>query len=101
MSVSPGYLELDLVEPSLKALLDGVVLQDGAIRLAPVPAAPEPLGQPLAAAAFSGPAGIAVDGDGNVFVADPNGNGVLRIGACEIESRAVGCIHGPGAEPGM
>lgn len=41
MSETPGYLQLDLDDPRLQLLLDGVVVEDGALRLAPVPTAPE------------------------------------------------------------
>lgn len=101
MRPAPGYLELDLSDPALRVRLDGVVAVDGELRLAPIPSSPEPLGQSLAAAAFSGPAGIAVDDDGTVFVADPTGNRVLRIGACETEGVPLLCLSGPGTEPGL
>lgn len=101
MSASPGYLELDLGDPGLRVVLDGVVAAGDELRLAPVPSSPEPIGQSLAAAAFSGPAGIAVDDAGNVYVADPLGNRVLRIGACETDGAPLRCLTGPGSEPGL
>ncbi len=101
MSEAPGYLELDLADPRLELLLDGVVVENGVLRLAPVPGAPQPLGGPLQPAeAFSGPAGIAVDDTGDVFLADPVGSRVLRLAACETDVKPVGCVTGPGRGPG-
>jgi phage tail-like protein len=99
-----GYLELDLAGAELTLLLDGVVVDPatGAATLARVPAAPEPIGPPLdPAAAFSGPAGIAVTRAGDVFVADPVGHRILRIGPCETAGAPLRCVTGPGAEPGL
>lgn len=102
MSDSPGYVELDLGDPQLRLLLDGVVVADGVVRLASVPGSPEPLGPPLdPAAAFAGPAGIAVDEAGDVYLADPLGHRILRVGACETEGAALPCVSGPGSDPGM
>ena len=72
------------------------------LQLAPVPSGPTGLGPAIdAGAAFTGPAGIAVDAAGDVFVADPTGNRILRIGACETDGAPLACIAGPGSEPGQ
>jgi phage tail-like protein len=102
MSEALGYLELDLADPQLRLLLDGVVVENGVVRLASVPGSSEPLGPPLdPAAAFAGPAGIAVDDAGNIYLADPAGSRIIRIGACETEGAPLGCVSGPGSDPGM
>lgn len=98
----PGFLQLDLGDPSLTLLLDGVVADNGSLRLAPVPSGPSGLGPEISVGvAFDGPAGIAVDSAGDVFVADPNGNRILHIGACESEGAPLPCVTGPGSEPGL
>ena len=97
-----AFIWLDLGDPSLRLILDGVVLGDaGTLRLATVPADPEALGTPLdVPAAFAGPAGVAVGPDGSVYLADPGGHQVIVVGACETRAHRFGCVRGPGAEPG-
>jgi phage tail-like protein len=74
---------------------------DGALRLAGVPSAPESLGPALGAGVLGGPAGIAVDADGNVYVADAARHLVLRVDACFDTSAPFGCVRGPGSAPGF
>jgi phage tail-like protein len=102
MMAGDGFLWLDLHDSSLRLLLDGVVLNDdGALRLAPVPTAPEALGDPLdVPQAFAGPAGVAIGFDGSVYIADPGHHQILVVGPCATSSRTFGCVRGPSDEPG-
>lgn len=47
----------------------------------------------------SGPAGVAVDADGTVFFADPDGGHIWRIDACDASVRQVSCLGRFGGEP--
>jgi sugar lactone lactonase YvrE len=47
------------------------------------------------AAQFSGPAGIAVDGGGNVFVADTNNSTIRKIAAGGVVTTFAGTAHAP------
>jgi phage tail-like protein len=92
--VDAPYLNLDLDGAGVRQLLDGVVVQDGTIRLASVQAEPETLGDELEAwDALEGVAGIGVAPNGDVYVADPARNQVLRVAACGGAAEPVGCLH--------
>jgi phage tail-like protein len=101
--IGDGHLWLDLRDPRLRLLLDGVVLtDDGTMRLATVPTAPETLGVPLDLPnAFAGPAGVAVGADGSVYAADPGQHRILVVRPCETNTRIFGCVRGPSSEPGQ
>jgi phage tail-like protein len=92
MSEASTVLNLDLEQPGVQALLDGVVLEGGTLRLATVPGAPQALTDDEIAAALSGPAGIGVASDGTVYLADSEGNRVLRLSSCGGETEEVGCL---------
>jgi phage tail-like protein len=102
MDPEPKYQYLDLQDERLVLLLDGVTVDGkGRLRLAPVPGDPEQIGPPLAPAeALAGPAGIGVDEDGSVYVADPAGHRVLRIDPCDGQAVPLPCLVGPGSRLG-
>jgi phage tail-like protein len=78
----------------VRQLLDGVVVEDGTIRLASVQADPETLGDELGASeALEGVAGIGVAPNGDVYLADPARNQVLRVAACGGPAEPVGCLR--------
>jgi phage tail-like protein len=78
----------------VRQLLDGVVVEDGTIRLAAVQADPETLGDELEAPeALEGVAGIGVAADGDVYLADPARDQVLRVAACGGPAEPVGCLR--------
>jgi phage tail-like protein len=90
----PTYLNLDLDGAGVHRLLDSVVVDEGTIRLAVVQADPETLGDELEAGeAFAGVAGIGVGPNGDVYLADPGGNQVLRVAACGGPAEPVGCLR--------
>jgi phage tail-like protein len=89
---APGFLNLHPGDPGVRVLLEGVVLADGVLRLATVHGAPEPLTD-AQTAALGGPAGIGVGPDGTIYVADPEGDRVLRIPACGGPAEEVGCLR--------
>ncbi len=73
-----GTLRLSMVP-----LIDGVPPAD-------LPTLPKP----------SGPAGIAVEIDGTVFLSDPASNRVLRIDGCDDSRGPAPCMGGEGTTPG-
>jgi phage tail-like protein len=89
--------ELHLPTTALVARAEGIVRNADGIRLAPVAAlAPLP-GAPRDAHALSGADAAP---DGSVFLPDPEGHRVLRIGPCGGPPEPLRCLRGPGAEPG-
>ena len=88
-------VELDLAASGLRLLLDGVEVDavTGEARLARIALAPSAVGPALdVGAAFRGPAGIAAAPDGDVFVADPAGDRILRIPACATDAEPIRCL---------
>jgi phage tail-like protein len=81
---------------------DGVVTRaDGALTLASLPAHAGALGEPLTAgAAWVGAAGLAVDRDGHVWVADPRGDRIVRLDACDGGTSVLGVPRGTGSARG-
>ncbi|HEY7619992.1 MAG TPA: phage tail protein [Solirubrobacteraceae bacterium] len=82
MNGAPDHAFLDLRAADLHALLDGAVVEDAGITLAPVPGAAEKLAGGLDTGALAGPAGIGATAAGDVFLADPEGNRVLWLAPC-------------------
>jgi phage tail-like protein len=82
--------------------LDGLVVTNGTLQLAQVPGNPEPVGPPLdTITALTGPAGIGVDNQGNLYIVDPANQRILRVDACNGSSAPLVCLRGPGSEPGQ
>ncbi len=81
---------------------DGLALDaDGALRLSTVPLLE---GVPPAELPTQphpgGPAGIAVDLDGTIYLSDPVANRVLRIDGCDASRAPAPCMGGEGTTPG-
>lgn len=73
---------------------------DGALVLARLPQAVGAVGATLTAGApWSGSAGVAVDSEGTVYVADPRGDHVVRIDACDGASAPLLVPGGSGSGP--
>lgn len=82
MNGAPDYAFLDLRAADLQPLLDGAVVEDAGITLAPVPGAAERLAGGLDTGVLAGPAGIGATAAGDVFLADPAGDRVLWLAPC-------------------
>lgn len=96
------YQYLNLENKWARFHLQGVVNEDGVLRLASVPGAGEAAGPILDAVGhLEGPAGIGVDADGNLYVADPAKQRIVRVDACDGSSAPLPCLRGPGHEPGQ
>jgi phage tail-like protein len=99
----PGYFYLNLDNAWPGFTLTGVSIRDnGALTLTPVNGSSGALGggnPPLGA--LSGPAGIGVDGRGNLYLSDPAGNRILRWDVCTMASEPIPCVGGHGALPGQ
>lgn len=95
------YLNLENAWP--KFARQGLVIDaDGALHLAQVPGQPDAVGPTLVdAGALEGPAGIAVDDEGDLYIADPAGHQIIRVDACDGRSAPLPCLRGPGAAPGQ
>jgi phage tail-like protein len=85
-------LQLDLEAPGIRALLDGVELEAGALRLARVPGDVEELTPTTLGSVLDGPAGIGVDDEGFVYVAEPEHDRVLRVPPCGGEPEELRCL---------
>jgi phage tail-like protein len=99
----PGfmYLNLDNAWPSF-ALTGLSVANDGILTLAPLPGGAVTVTGPATVAdALEGPAGIGVDEDGNLYIADPTGNQILRWEACSGQVQPLPCLGGEGSLPGQ
>lgn len=82
--------------------LSGLKWQDGVLTLNPVPAFEAVVTEALTpSAVFGGPAGIGIDTDGNLYIADTAGNRVLRYEACTGEVEPLPCFGGEGGLPGQ
>ena len=81
-------------------LLDGVVKRsDGTLTLASVPTSDAVIAQ--INGALDGAAGIGVDADGNVYIADPAGNQILRWDGCDGRVEPLACLSAAGSLPGQ
>ncbi|HEY3228428.1 MAG TPA: NHL repeat-containing protein, partial [Roseiflexaceae bacterium] len=97
----PGFRYLNLENAWPDFTLHGLVRRaDGAITLAQVPLAEEVIGSAGAVAGLTGPAGIGVDDEGRLYIADPTGHRVLRWDPCG-EIQALPCFGGEGSMPGQ
>lgn len=94
------YLQLENGWPSFQ--LSGLsVASDGTLTLAPLPTVATPITPPLPPApGLSGPAGVGVDCDGTLYVADPVGQRILRVDPCDGSVAPLPCLSGPGSAPG-
>lgn len=94
------YLNLENQWPAFR--LDGLVNNDGTLQLAPLPGQAKMIGQPLAELPnLEGPAGIGVDEQGNLYVAEPAKHRIMRIDACDGATMALPCLRGRGSDPGQ
>ena len=98
----PGFLHLLVEDTRPRFTLTGLVWRgDGALTLAPVPLSEGAFTPSLTpAATFTGAAGIGMDAAGNLFIADPAGNRVLRWDAYSEETAPLSCLGGEGVLPG-
>lgn len=94
MSDEPNFLNLDLEAPDVQRLLDSVTIEDGRIALALVQGDAVPIGGEVElTSSLGGAAGIGAATNGDVYVADTDGNRVLRVPACDGEADPVGCLE--------
>jgi phage tail-like protein len=103
MSRELEFLYLNLENRWPRFQLTGLVQRpDGALTLARVPQAESTLVElQVPVEALSGPAGIGVDADGNLYVADRANHQILRVDACDGQSAPLPCLSGPGHHPGQ
>lgn len=101
-----GYLYLNTGEgwPSLRtdALAGLTITAERELQLSRVPGAAQPAGPNLAPLdpSQSGGAGLAIDGEGEIYIADPAGQLVWHV-ACDGEARPIPSLWGPGSEFGQ
>lgn len=75
--------------------------EDGALELMPLPLLGGAVPQSIkAAAAPSGPSGIAVAADGSVYFSDPAGQRVCQIVGCDGNVGLLPCLSGHDGQPG-
>ncbi len=75
---------------------------DGAMTLAQVPTVTTPITSPIPpVSGLSGPAGIGVDCNGTLYIADPVGQRILRVDSCDGRVEPLPCLKGPGSAPGQ
>ncbi len=97
--VRQPFLLLDSRTDWSPAAVDGVAVGD-ALTLAPVPGSGRPLVD--AAGSFGGfalPTGVAVDGDGAIYVLDGADAVVKRFDPCQTVFETLPCLGGDGAQP--
>ncbi len=75
---------------------------DGVLQLAELPMfTGDMTGAPAdIAPLLQGPAGVGVDCDGTLYVADAAHHRILRVSACDGSVEPIPCLRGPSAEPG-
>jgi phage tail-like protein len=81
------------------ALVDAVEWSDGALRLAPLPGAPQPVTD--ASGSFGGlvdPIGVATGPDGTLVILDRAGDRALRYDPCASAFAPLTCILAPGSD---
>ncbi len=102
MTTNGNYFYVNHQNRWREATLSGLVNTAGVLHLAPVPGLAETVGPPLAVAEqLTGPAGIGVDDQGNLYLADPAGHRIIRVDACDGSSAPLSCLRGPGSAPGQ
>ena len=75
---------------------------DGALTLARVPALDDVLTDPLPPVpGLEGPVGVGVDACGTLYIADAASHTIRRVDSCDGQVTSLGCIAGPGADPGQ
>ena len=78
----------------------GLELADGQVRLASLPLFETPLIDELAKLpAPDGPAGLAIGGDGTIYLTDPTNHRVVTINSCSGETAVAPCFGGEGSGP--
>ena len=92
MNIRGETLQLDLEAPGIRALLDGVELVDGVLRLERVPGAADVLASEGLGSSLDGPAGIGVDGEGFIYAANPECNRVVRVPPCGGDVEELRCL---------
>ncbi len=96
------YHFLNLADSWPGFVLDGLEVVNGRLQLPLLPGNPTPIGPVLAPVeALSGPAGLGMDAEGNLYLADAAQHLVWRVDGCDGSSRPLPCLRGPGAEPGQ
>ena len=102
MTTNGNYFYLNHQNQWRNATLSGLVNTNGVLHLAPVPGRAETMGPPLASAEqLTGPAGIGVDHQGNLYLADPARQRIIRVDVCDGSSAPLPCLRGPGSAPGQ
>lgn len=102
MTESTPYHFLNLADNWPDFVLDGLEVVNGRLQLPLLPGNGAPLGPVLPPVeALSGPAGLGMDAEGNLYLADPAQHLVWRVDGCDGSAQPLPCLRGPGAEPGQ
>ncbi len=102
MADQTNFRYLNIEDNRALFTLSGLKWQDGVLTLNPVPAFEAVVTEALTASAtLSGPAGIGIDAEGNLYIADTAGHRVLRYEACTGEVEPLPCFGGEGSLPGQ
>jgi len=81
------------------ALGSGVELDQGVLRLAPLPGAPQPLTDPSGTfGGLANPIGVAAGPDGTIVILDRAGDRALRYDACDARFAPLPCLLTPGSD---
>lgn len=85
-------------DAALDPLVNRLAVEHGVLGLLRLPPGrPEALAELTPDPAFTGAAGIAADGAGNLYVADPAGHRILRRDFCTKQVQALAALGGPGS----
>ena len=92
------YLNLNNQWPAFT--LDGLVNDAGALQLMQTPGNPTPVGPTLAPMdPVTGPAGLGVDNEHNLYIVEPAQHRVIRVDGCDGHAEPLPYLRGPGSEP--